>query len=274
MKLNVKGNREVRKHYLTGLEALNYHGVDWHSFAFDFNREYPKLIRNWCGDYGIEENKDGEVANPVRAFLDYLLYEIRFEKRVPVKRVSDLAFSDEEEKEIEKLVKEKLKKFLKGKEREILEKWIHYNEGGEYEFTNVRLLKRKAWRERRKKSKFDFKGFRKAFREVFILTQKTLGDKLRIKTSLRNNYIPVQPLKPVKGNLRTYNINNLLLQKLLAFSNRTTARDLYDIAFIVDTYYSQLDYNIKKNYSVCLNQKKEFTILFLNMRSHLSPIKS
>jgi len=234
----------LKKHYLTGLEALNYHGIDWHSFAFDFNMEYPELVRNWCGDYGIEKKEDREIANPVRAFLDYLLYEIKFEKRIPIKRVSDLAFSDEEEKEIAKQVKEKLKRFLKDKEREILEKWIHYNEGGEYEFTNVRLLKRKAWKERRKKTKFNFRNFRESFRKIF--TKKSSEDKLKIEISLRNNYTPIQPLKPVKESLKIYNINDLLLQKLSSFPDKTTAGDLYDIAFIVDTYYSQLDYNIKQ----------------------------
>ena len=159
----------MEKHYLTGLEALNYHGTDWHSFAFDFNREYPELIRKWCGDYGVEEKDGREIANPVRAFLDYLLYKIKFEKKVPLKRVRDLAFSEEEEKEIEKMVEEKLKPFLKDKDREILEKWIEYNNGGEYEFTDIRLLKRKAWRERRKKTKFDLESFRKDIRQAFNL---------------------------------------------------------------------------------------------------------
>ena len=45
--------------------------------------------------------------------LDYLFYEIRFEKRVPVRRVSDLNFSDEEERKIEKQVEKLLKTALK-----------------------------------------------------------------------------------------------------------------------------------------------------------------
>lgn len=62
----------MRKHYLTGIEALNYHGADWHSFACDFNREYPKEVREWAGDYGVVEEKEREVADTVIAFLDYL----------------------------------------------------------------------------------------------------------------------------------------------------------------------------------------------------------
>ncbi|NIA12400.1 MAG: hypothetical protein GWP10_22465 [Nitrospiraceae bacterium] len=88
--------------YLTGLEALNYHGCDWHSFAYDFNNQYPKEIREWTGDYGVEKQGNREIANPVRAYLDYLLYEIRFRKIVPSYRLTDLAFSDEEEREIKK----------------------------------------------------------------------------------------------------------------------------------------------------------------------------
>lgn len=157
------------KHYLTGLEALNYHGADWHSFAYDFNRNYPPEVRKWCGNYGVVEEENREIANPVRAFLDYLFYNIKYRKRVPTKRIEDLLFSEKEEKEIKRMIENNLKKYLKGKDKEILELWIKYNNGGDYEFTNIRLLKRKAWRERRKKTKFNLKSFEEGLRQAFNL---------------------------------------------------------------------------------------------------------
>lgn len=78
---------------------------------------------------------------------------------------------------------------------------------------------------------------------------------------LRNKYKPIRPLKSIQGNLKTYDINDLFLQKLSAFSDRKTARDLYDIAFIVDTYYSDLDYSIKRKFFDLL--KSEENILDL-----------
>ncbi len=78
-----------------------------------------------------------------------------------------------------------------------------------------------------------------------VLTDKSSGSKVKIEISLRNNYVPKYPLEKVQGNLKIYNINDLFLQKLKVFVERTTARDLYDIAFISNSYYSQLDYELK-----------------------------
>ena len=160
----------MRKHYLTGIEALNYHGADWHSFACDFNREYPKEVREWAGDYGVVEEKNREVADTVRAFLDYLFYEIRFEERVPTRRVSDLNFSDEEEREIEEQVEKLLKPALRTEqEREILRRWISYNQGGEYEPIRFKLLDREPWRKRAKKVQDNARRFREALRKAVDL---------------------------------------------------------------------------------------------------------
>ena len=78
---------------------------------------------------------------------------------------------------------------------------------------------------------------------------------------LRNKYKAICPLKFIQGNLKIYDINDLFLQKLSAFSDKKTARDLYDIAFIVDTYYSDLDYSIKRKFFDLL--KSEENILDL-----------
>ena len=78
---------------------------------------------------------------------------------------------------------------------------------------------------------------------------------------LRNKYKTISPLKSIQRNLKTYDINDLFLQKLSAFFDRKTARDLYDIAFIVNTYYSDLDYSIKRKFFDLL--KSEENILDL-----------
>ena len=159
------------KHYLTGMEALNYHGADWHSFAYDFNCKYPEEVRKWAGNYGIVEKDGKEIANPVRAFLDYLFYTIRFKGIVPTRRVSDLNFSDDEEREIEEKVEKLLKPALKGEELEILERWERYNRGGHYEPTHVRLLEREAWKRwrERRKAQFNVRDFKEAVRKAFNL---------------------------------------------------------------------------------------------------------
>lgn len=147
-------------HYLTGIEALNYHGADWHSFAYDFNREYPEEVRNWAGDFGVVREKDREVANPVRAFLDYLFYEIRFKRKVPVNRVGYFNFTDEEEREIEEKVETLLKPALKGEELELFKRWLRYNKGGDYEPYRPRLLEREPWKSRAEEIMENYKRFR------------------------------------------------------------------------------------------------------------------
>ncbi|WP_022846761.1 hypothetical protein [Desulfurobacterium sp. TC5-1] len=156
-------------HYLTGIEALNYHGADWHSFAYDFNRRYPEEVRTWAEDYGIIKEENREVANPVRAFLDYLFYNIRFRKRVPVKRISDLNFSDKEEKEIKQKLRELLEPALKEEELELLKKWERYNRGEHYELARIRLLEREAWKRRTKKAQRNVRDFKEAVRKAFNL---------------------------------------------------------------------------------------------------------
>jgi len=138
--------------YLTGMEALNYHGCDWHSFAYDFSHQYPKEVRNWADDYGVEKEENREIANSVRAFLDYLFYDIRFRKIVPSYRLTDLAFSDEEERKIMEKVKEILEPILTEEEKELIRKWKQYNAGGDYEPAHRTLHEREAWKRGFKKT--------------------------------------------------------------------------------------------------------------------------
>ena len=154
--------------YLTGLEALNYHGCDWHSFAYDLSNQYPKEVREWAGNYGVEKHWNREIANPVRAYLDYLLYEIRFRKIVPSYRLSDLAFSDEEERKITEKVKKLLEPTLI-EEKKLLRKWERYNAGGEYEPAHRTLYERKAWKRRFKKAGDNAESLKERIRKAFNL---------------------------------------------------------------------------------------------------------
>jgi len=133
--------------YVTGIEALNYHGADWHSVYFDYTKVYPDEIRTWCGDYGIVRKEDREIANPVRAFLDYILYLIKYKNIVPTKRIQDLNFSDDEENDIKEAIERYLEPYLRKNEEdyELFLKWKKYNDGGIYEYTTKSFARKEAW---------------------------------------------------------------------------------------------------------------------------------
>jgi transcriptional regulator with XRE-family HTH domain len=132
--------------YLTSIQALNYHHYDWHKGAVDYNRQYPSEVREWS-DWGI----DNFVANPIRAYLDYLYYNIKFQRRVPNMKIDMFLFDDKEVKEIEEKIQTLLKPVLEdGEEMDLLEQFIKYQKGGEYDFRSKSYAKRKAFRERLK----------------------------------------------------------------------------------------------------------------------------
>jgi hypothetical protein len=133
--------------YITGIQALNYHGYDWHRSYFDFNKSVyknDKELMEWC-DYGIENN----IANPYRAFLDYLYHNIHFKKRVPNHRIEMFLFTDEEEKELLRLIDKYLLPILDKEEMELFELWKKYNNGGKYENRS----RKKTLREIRRRTK-------------------------------------------------------------------------------------------------------------------------
>ncbi len=153
--------------YLTDLEALNYHGYDWHSFAFREEKTYPKEVREWAGDYGIERKGEMEIASPVRAFLDHLFYTIRFLKLVPTYRVEDLLFSEDKEREILQKVEELLEPILAEEERELLYRWKRFNSGGRYEPVCKLFSQREAWKRRFGKIGSNGEDFRERIRKAF-----------------------------------------------------------------------------------------------------------
>jgi len=78
-----------------------------------------------------------------------------------------------------------------------------------------------------------------------ILHPYDINVPFKLDFSLRKYRFIVQPIKIVNS-LYVYDINDLLLQKISAFRNRTVARDLYDIGFIVDKYYHKLLPEVKR----------------------------
>jgi len=140
-------NKE-KSNYLTSIQALNYHHYDWHKGSVDYDRVYPKEVKEW-NNWGIE----GNIANPIRAYLDYLYYNIKFQKRVPNMKIDMFLFDESEAKEIKEKIESMLKPALKSKEElELLELYKRYLKGGKYDFRSKTYTQRKAMRERYKAS--------------------------------------------------------------------------------------------------------------------------
>lgn len=75
--------------------------------------------------------------------------------------------------------------------------------------------------------------------KLHYVDQQTGEDKLlKIETSFRQIPSP-QAVETVEG-IKTYKVEHLFDQKLRAAQNRTVGRDLYDIAFLVEHFGSQL----------------------------------
>lgn len=68
---------------------------------------------------------------------------------------------------------------------------------------------------------------------IYYETTTSKG-KLKIETSYRDGFIE-DDIVVING-IKTYKINKLVEQKVSALANRTTARDLYDVAFLVSNY--------------------------------------
>jgi predicted nucleotidyltransferase component of viral defense system len=69
--------------------------------------------------------------------------------------------------------------------------------------------------------------------------------KLKIETSYRDGFIE-DDIAVING-IKTYKINKLIEQKVSALENRTTARDLYDVTFLVSNYPKHFSDLTKQN---------------------------
>ena len=209
------------KHYLTGIPALNHHHYDWHKCSVDFSRQFPDEVKSWC-DWGIEDN----IANPIRAYLDYLFYNIKFERRVPNMRINMFLFDDQEEREILEKIETLLKPALSDDEElELLELFKDYLKGGKYDFRSKSYTENKTYRERVQSCLENGSYFDGSF---FQIDNNDFA-----KTNFENI-------------TNTDDINSSVMMKLSAIGNRTNAKDLYDIASILDEYPKSLDPKISK----------------------------
>jgi len=209
------------KHYLTGIPALNHHHYDWHKGRVDYSRRFPDKVKTWC-DWGIENN----IANPIRAYLDYLFYNIKFERRVPNMRIDMFLFDDQEEQEILEKIDTLLKPALSDDEElELLALYKDYLKGGKYDFMSKSYIERKSYLRRVQSYLEDGSYFNGSFfqRDNDSIT----------KINFENTHY-------------TNDINSLAMAKLSAIESRTTARDLYEIAGIVDKHSKSLDPKVSK----------------------------
>jgi len=209
------------KHYLTGIPALNLHHYDWHKCSANYSRQFPDEVKNWC-NWGIEDN----IANPIRAYLDYLFFNIKFERRVPNMRIDMFLFNDDEAKEIEEKIETMLKPALSNNEElELLELFKNYLHGGKYDFKSKSYTENKAY-QRKVQSYLDDRSY---FNGSFFKRENSNFTKTNFKNISNAN-----------------DINSLAMRKLMAIENRTLAKDLYDISFIIAKYSNNLDPKISK----------------------------
>ncbi len=63
---------------------------------------------------------------------------------------------------------------------------------------------------------------------------------LKLEVSYRKNVIDKNTINLIK-NINVYKINELAILKGLAYQGRDKIRDLYDLSFIIDKYFNELD---------------------------------
>jgi len=108
--------------YITGIDALRYHGYDWHIAKIREDR-YPENVRGWS-DFGIE----GNIASPIRAFLDILYHYIVNLGILPPVKTEEFTFTEEEEQDITEKANGLLREALTSKEQiRLFEEWPEHN---------------------------------------------------------------------------------------------------------------------------------------------------
>lgn len=74
---------------------------------------------------------------------------------------------------------------------------------------------------------------------------------IKIDISLRGKDLTQIKSIPLVGEIEVYRIEELLRQKLKALQSRSVARDIYDVAFILDRYENQIPHSVKERaYSI------------------------
>ncbi len=90
---------------------------------------------------------------------------------------------------------------------------------------------------------------------------------IKIDISLRGRGSTQTKSIPFVGEVKVYRIEELLRHKLKALQSRSVARDIYDVAFILDRYESQIPHSVKKRaYSILSklgeNNFEDFLIIY------------
>ena len=74
----------------------------------------------------------------------------------------------------------------------------------------------------------------------YMINYGNYNNPLEIELSLRNREINNSEVSTIDG-IKVYNINTLCIMKAIAYVYREKIRDLYDLTFIVNNYFENLD---------------------------------
>lgn len=81
------------------------------------------------------------------------------------------------------------------------------------------------------------------------------GEKpLKIETSFRRSFIPEDEVTRING-IAVYSIDALARTKITAYFARTAARDLFDVSFIIDSYWNALSSFTQSQFQVAVAEK-------------------
>jgi predicted nucleotidyltransferase component of viral defense system len=93
---------------------------------------------------------------------------------------------------------------------------------------------------------------------------------LKIETSYRKRHIPENEVTRI-NNISVYKIDVLCAQKLAAFAGRDKLRDLYDLAYICDTYWDELGHSVQTLVAETVSMKglEQFDYLISTQKDEL-----
>lgn len=266
MKLKIKNRKEIvtvlderlrdkKEIYLTGTTALNVLGIDWapilvtsplmvlgvntepldelfdESSFVDCTKYFHEKDFLWWADKVF-------CANPVRAYVEWVYHCLRKGELVKGKYPQppdDFLFTDEDIEEIEKCL-EKLcclleKKGLKEKAEELKE----WTSGLKSEAEPAEMHEEIKTENEETKADISSEDFSEEFPEDSTEDFEELLKDKRWKFN--------------REEWKNYTIDEIAKIKLEALKQEVTARDLYDFAFILDSYFGELSMDTLKEIS-------------------------
>ena len=78
----------------------------------------------------------------------------------------------------------------------------------------------------------------------YFINYGNVGKPLKIEASFRRQSIPENEIKKING-ITVYDINTIAVMKAGAYSSRDKLRDMFDVAFIVNTFYEDLNQPVR-----------------------------